>query len=93
MGTRSLGTIRHRSFAYLLLLAVVAMVGLALSVLMRLALQPLADNVSGVGFWADVARGGIVALAVVPVPMVLILGRALIRRFVEIPPRPRSHRS
>jgi len=86
MATRSLGTIRHRSFAYLLLLAVAASVGLALSMLLRLALQPLVDNISGAGFWADFARGGIVTLALLPVPLALVAGRRLIRRFSHLVP-------
>jgi uncharacterized membrane-anchored protein len=84
--------IRQRSFAYLLLLAAAALVGLAMSVLLRWALQPLADNMSATGFWADFARGGIVVIALLPVPFALIVGRTLVRRFWQIPVRPRSGR-
>lgn len=86
MSERSRRVIRHRSFAYLLLLTIAALAGVTAAVLLRFALQPVIDTVNGRGFWADFARGGLAMVPLAVAPLVLVLGRRLIKRSFVVQP-------
>lgn len=86
MATQSFGTIKHRSFAYFLLLVATGLVGIAGTVLLKLALEPLAAEVEGTGFWPDFIRGSLTSISLVPGVVAVVAGRRLIRRLWTVLP-------
>lgn len=86
MATRPLGTIKHRSLVYFLLLVSAGLIGIAATVLLRLVLVPLAAHVDQTGFWSDFIRGSLVTISVVPAILSVLAGRRMIGRLWTIVP-------
>lgn len=86
MARHRLGTIRHRSFAYFLLLAAAGLSGLLLAMALKQLFAVVLLKVGGTEPWADIASSVHATIQIVVIWLALVSGRKLIWRFWTVVP-------